>query len=36
MARIRHADIAVLRALARRERDPVTAPASSSGGIVLP
>ena len=36
MARIRHADIAVLRALARRERDPVTALASSSGGIVLP
>ena len=26
MARIRHADIAVLRALARRERDPVMAP----------
>jgi len=25
MARIRHADMAVLRALARRERDPVAA-----------
>ena len=35
MARIRHADMAALRALARRERDRVAALRVLSGGIVL-